>query len=68
MTNGAKIALASVAAFVVAIGAELLYIHHKRVVEENAPPPAAYQAAARPTVSDDEAALFSLHKEHPDSL
>ena len=65
MTSGAKVALASVGVFIVAVSIELAYIHHKRYVDENAPAPAA---AARPTLSDDDAVAFTLHKEHPDSL
>lgn len=68
MTNGAKVALASVAAFVLAVGVEVLYIHHRRAVDENAPAP---NAAAKTEVShldEDEAVAYTLKKQRPDSL
>ena len=67
MTKGAQIALASVAAFVLAIGVELAYIHHQRAVDEAAPAATAAAASAN-TLSDDDAVAYTLHKERPDSL
>jgi hypothetical protein len=67
MTNGAKFALASVAAFVIAVGGEVLYMHHQRVEDANAPV-VSKQAAPTTTYSDDDRVLMSLHKERPDSL
>ncbi len=37
MTKGLKIALAATAAFVLAIGVEFAYIHHRNTVDESTP-------------------------------
>lgn len=67
MTTGAKIALASVAAFVVAIGVEVLYLHHERAKDAEAPV-ATKAAAPTANLDDDDMVLLSLHKERPDSI
>ena len=65
MTKGLRIALAVSAAFVVAIGAELLWIHHRNAVDENAPA-AQKNAYEEPALTDDQAVF--LRKERPDSI
>ncbi|MDE1155818.1 MAG: hypothetical protein PW735_08815 [Acidobacteriaceae bacterium] len=64
MNKGAQVALASVAAFVLAIGVEVAYLHHKRAVEENEP--AVTKTDNRPRLAPDD--LVFLKKKHPDSL
>ncbi len=67
MTTGAKIAAASVAALVVAIGGELLYMHHRNTTDANAPVQqrGVYEKGA---ISDDDTVLYSLKHLRPDSL
>jgi hypothetical protein len=67
MTSGAKIALASAVAFVLAVSVELLYIHHEHVVDANAPV-VSRQPAPTTNLDDDDMVLLSLHKERPDSV
>jgi hypothetical protein len=67
MTTGAKVALASLGAFVIAVGVELLYLHHRQVADNNAAAAAlaSRQAPVGPVNQDDN--VF-LRKERPDSL
>lgn len=65
MTKGLKIALAATGAFVVAIGIELLYIHHRNTADENAPA-VQRDAYVQPALTDDQAVY--LRKERPDSI
>ena len=65
MTKGLKIALAATAAFVVAIGVEALYLHHRNYVDEHATVARAPEYQARTLTEDDN--VF-LRKERPDSL
>jgi hypothetical protein len=66
MTTGVKVALGSVAALVLAVGVEVAYIHHQRVVDENAPARAERGALVEAPLSDDDAVF--LKKQRPDSL
>jgi hypothetical protein len=65
MTKGLKIALAVLAAFVVAIGIEALWIHHRNTAAENSDAPRK-DAYVKPTLSDDDAVY--PRKLRPDSL
>jgi len=65
MNTGAKVALASVAALVLAVGIELAYIHHRNVKDATDPAPNA-TAAATPKLDPDD--LVFSPKKHPDSL
>jgi hypothetical protein len=65
MTKGLKIALAATTAFVVAIGIEVLYIHHRNVTDENAPT-VRRDAYEQPALTDDQTVY--LRKERPDSI
>jgi len=65
MTNGVKVALASVAAFVLAIGVEVAWLHHKHVVDENAPA-VTKDSGSHVKINEDD--LVFLKKQHPDSL
>jgi len=65
MTKGLKIALAATAAFVVAIGVEVLWIHHRNTTAENAPA-VHTDEYAQPKLSEDDAVF--LRKMRPDSL
>ena len=64
MTKGLKFALAATGAFVLAIGVEMLYIHHRNVADQNAP--AAKNPYEMPALTDDQAVF--LRKERPDSI
>ncbi|MDE1163635.1 MAG: hypothetical protein PW792_17050 [Acidobacteriaceae bacterium] len=67
MTKGAKVALASVAALILAVGIEVTYIKHKRAVEANEPTASTqpqYGASRKLTADDD----VYLRKLRPDSL
>jgi hypothetical protein len=64
-TKGLKIALAVLAAFVVAIGLEALWLHHRNTADENAPV-ARKGEYVKPTLTEDEAVY--LRKLRPDSL
>lgn len=65
MTKGLKIALVVTAAFVVAIGAESLWLHHRNTADENAPV-VRKNAYVQPALTDDQAVY--LRKERPDSI
>ena len=65
MTKGLKIALAVSAAFVVAIGIEAVWIHHRNTTAENAQVPQQNEYV-KPTLSDDDTVF--LRKLRPDSL
>jgi len=65
MTKGLKVALAVSGAFVLAIGAEMLWLHHRNTVDENAP--AVQKNAYEETPLTDDQAVF-LRKMRPDSL
>ncbi len=65
MTKGLKIALAATAAFVVAIGVELLYLHHRNAADENAPI-VLKDSATEPKLTEDQSVF--LRKLRPDSL
>ncbi len=65
MTKGLKVGLAATAAFVVAVGAEMLWIHHRNVADQNAP--AVRKNAYEETPLTQDQAVF-LRKERPDSL
>ena len=63
MSKGLKLALAATVAFIIAIGAEVLYIHHRNV--EDAKAPVASNANEEPALTHDQAVF--LRKERPDS-
>lgn len=65
MTNGLKIALGLTAVLVIAVGGEMLYLHHRNVVDENMKVTrrGTYQEA--PLTQDE---TVFLRKERPDSL
>jgi hypothetical protein len=64
MQSGMKFALGGTAVLILAVGAQLAYLHHRN--EEDAKPAkAAYDA---PKLSDDDAVAYTLHKERPDSI
>ncbi|HEY4009359.1 MAG TPA: hypothetical protein VGM11_04345, partial [Acidobacteriaceae bacterium] len=65
MTNGMKIALGVTGVFVLAIGGQLLWLHHRNVVDENTQVPRQNQFVTPKMTMDD--GVF-LHKERPDSL
>jgi hypothetical protein len=65
MSKGLKIALAALVAFVIAIGVEALWIHHRNTTAENTDVPRK-DAYVKPTLSEDDAVY--LRKERPDSL
>jgi hypothetical protein len=65
MSKGLKFALAATGAFVLAIGGELLYIHHRNVEDAKAPV-AGSNAYQEPALTDDQAVF--LRKERPDSI
>ena len=65
MTKGLKVALAATGIFVLAIGVEAIYIHHRNVTAESAPA-ANKNAYEEPALTDDQAVF--LRKEHPDSI
>src|ERR1700760_924513 len=65
MTKGLRIALAGTAALVLAIGVEVLWIHHRNATDENAPV-ARKDAYEKSTLTEDEAVF--LRKQRPDSL
>jgi len=64
-TKGLKIALAVLAAFVVAIGVEALWLHHRNTADENAPV-TRRDEYVKPTLTEDQAVY--LRKLRPDSL
>ena len=64
MTKGRQIAAAVTAAFVVAIGGQLLYLHHRNVVDENTEV-ARKNEYVKPTLTEDETVF--LRKQRPDS-
>ena len=65
MTKGLKVALAVSGAFVLAVGVELLWIHHRNTVDENAPAVQKNAYEEAPLTQDQE--VF-LRKERPDSI
>ena len=65
MTKGLRIALGLTGVFVLAIGGELLWLHHRNVVDENAPA-ARKDPYEKPTMTADDSVF--LRKERPDSL
>ncbi len=65
MTNGVKIALGVTGAFVLAIGGQLLWLHHRNVEDQNAQVPRQGQFV-QPKMTEDDAVF--LRKERPDSL
>jgi hypothetical protein len=64
MTNGMKVALGMTGVFVLAIGGQLLYLHHRNAVDRTVPAPAKSEYAS--PLTEDEAVF--LRKERPDSL
>ena len=67
MTTGVKVAVASVAALIVAVGVELLYLHHRNTADANM----AVQErgeTGRITISDDDTVVNSLKHLRPDSM
>jgi hypothetical protein len=65
MTKGLKIALGLTGVFVLAIGGQVLWLHHRNVVDENAQVPRQNQFV-KPTMTEDDTVF--LRKERPDSL
>ena len=67
MTTGAKVALGSLAALIVAVGGELLYLHHRNTADANVQvtQKGAYDKG---TISDDDTVNYSLKHMRPDSL
>ena len=67
MTTGAKVAVASVMALVVAVGGELLYLHHRNVADENVKVTrrGTYEQGA---ISDDDTVMYNLKHLRPDSM
>ncbi len=67
MTTGAKAAVASVMALIVAVGGELLYLHHRNVEDENVKVTrrGTYEQGA---ISQDDAVSYELRHLRPDSL
>lgn len=65
MTKGLKIALGVTGVFVVAIAGQLLWLHHRNVVDETAPAARQNQYAEAPLTADQ--SVF-LRKERPDSI
>lgn len=63
MSKGLKIALGVTALFLLAIGGQILYLHHRNVVDENAP--AVTKTTSEPKIDQDD--LVFLRKERPDS-
>jgi hypothetical protein len=66
MKTGMKFVLGGTAVLLVAVGVEVLYLHHRNVTDAAAP--ASKPAYEQETISDDEAVTLNLHKERPDSL
>lgn len=64
MTKKLKIAAGVTALFVVAIGGQLLYLHHRNVVDENMQV-ASKNVYQKPTLTQDD--MVFLRKERPDS-
>ena len=67
VTTGQKIALASVAAFIVAVGGELLYLKHRNAEDANVQVKQR-GAFVQGTISDDDEVSYNLKKLRPDSL
>ena len=65
MTKGLKIALALLAAFVLAVGVELLWLHHRNVVDENTQ--VVRKDPYEKSMLTEDQAVF-LRKQRPDSL
>ena len=65
MTKGLKIALAATGALVVAIGVEVLWIHHRNTADENAQV-VRKDPYEKSTLTEDQAVF--LRKQRPDSL
>ncbi len=65
MSKGLKIALGLTVVFLVAIGAQLLWLHHRNVADENAQV-ARKDQFVKPTMTEDDSVF--LRKERPDSL
>ena len=67
MTNGAKIVVASVAGLIVAVGGEMLYLHHRNTADENVKVQqrGVYEKGA---LADDDTVMYSLKHMRPDSL
>jgi hypothetical protein len=65
MTKGLKIALGLTVVFVVAIGVQLLWLHHRNVADENAQVHRQNEFV-KPTMTEDDAVF--LRKQRPDSL
>lgn len=67
MTTGAKVALASVAALIVAVGVELLYLHHRNAADANlqVQQRGVYEKG---TISDDDTVMYGLKHLRPDSM
>jgi hypothetical protein len=66
MTNGMKAALGLTAVLVVAIGGEMLYIHHRNYVDQHMTVPSQNQYQESRRLTDDDNVF--LRKERPDSL
>ena len=65
MTKGLKIALGVTAAFVAAIGVQVLWLHHRNVVDENTQVPRRDEYV-KSALTEDQAVF--LRKQRPDSL
>jgi hypothetical protein len=66
MQTGAKVALGVTAVFVLAIGGQLLYLHHRNYVDQHASAPQQDQYQQSRTLTEDDNVF--LRKERPDSL
>lgn len=66
MTTGAKVALASVAALVLAVSVELAYIHHRNVKDATDPGPNAAATTPAPKLDPDE--MVVSPRKYPSSL
>jgi hypothetical protein len=64
MNKGSRIAAGVTALFVVAIGGQLIYLHHRNVVDENMQV-ARKEQYVKPTLTQDE--MVYLRKQRPDS-
>ena len=66
MQSGMKFVLGGTVLLLLAVGVQVLYLHHRNVTEAAAP--ATNPAYDQETISDDDAVTLNLHKERPDSL